>query len=69
MKNVKKNAILFKLFWFKVFVHRKLKLPSFPMDYVLINLVPRVLSYPPYVGRDIFGLERVTYFEALFFFN
>ena len=26
MKNVKKNAILFELFWYKVFVHSKLKL-------------------------------------------
>ena len=26
LKNVKKNAIFFKLFWYKVLVHRKLKL-------------------------------------------
>ena len=33
--NVKKNATLFKLFWYKVFVHGKLKLPNFLMDSVL----------------------------------
>ena len=36
MKNVKKNAILFKLFWYKVFVHWKLKLLNLLMDSVLI---------------------------------
>ena len=37
-KNVKKSAVLFKLFWYKVFVHWKLKLLNFLMDSVLIDL-------------------------------
>ena len=48
LENVKKNAIFFKLFWYKVFVHWKLKLLNFLVDSVLIssavNLDPRVLS-------------------------
>ena len=36
MKNVKKNAIFFKLFWYKVFVHWKLKLLNFLVDSVLL---------------------------------
>ena len=36
-KNVKKNAIFFKLFWYKVFLYWKLKLLHFPMvDSVLM---------------------------------
>ena len=35
LKNVKKNAILFKLFWYKVFVHWKLKLLNFLVDSAL----------------------------------
>ena len=36
LKNVKKkNAIFFKLFWYKVFAHWKLKLLNFLMDSVL----------------------------------
>ena len=35
-KNVKKNAIFLKLFWYKVFVHWKLKLLNFLVDSVLI---------------------------------
>ena len=31
----KKNAILYKLFWYEVFVHWKLKLLNFLTDYVL----------------------------------
>ena len=34
-KNVQKNAIFFKLFWYKVSVHWKLKLLSFVVDSVL----------------------------------
>ena len=37
-KNVNKNAIFFKLFWYKVFVHGKLKLLNFLVDSVLIPL-------------------------------
>ena len=32
LKNVKKNAIFFKLFWYKVFVHWKSKLLNFLVD-------------------------------------
>ena len=35
LKNVTKNAIFFKLFWYKVFVHWKLKLLNFLVDSVL----------------------------------
>ena len=38
-KNVKKNAIFFKLFWYKVFVHWELKLLNFLVDCVLIFIV------------------------------
>ena len=31
LENCKKNAICFKLFWYKVFVHWKLKLLNFPI--------------------------------------
>ena len=34
----KKNAICFKLFWYKVFVHWKLKLLNFLVDSVLVCL-------------------------------
>ena len=36
LKNVKKNAVLFKLFRYKVFVHWKLKLLNFLIDSILI---------------------------------
>ena len=36
MKNVKKNAVFFKLYRYKVFVHWKLKLLNFLVDSVLI---------------------------------
>ena len=43
LKNVKKNATLFKLFWYKVFVHLKLKvlIRNFVMDSVL-NLLTSI---------------------------
>ena len=34
-KNAKKNAIFFKLFWYKVFVHWKLKLLNFLVNFAL----------------------------------
>ena len=37
LKNVKKNAIFFKLFWYKVFVLRGLQLLNFLVDSVLIS--------------------------------
>ena len=36
LENVKKNAILYKLFWYKVFVHWKLKLLNFLVNSALI---------------------------------
>ena len=44
MKKVKNNAILFKLFWYKVFVHRKLKLLNFLMDSILIIKMSRAIT-------------------------
>ena len=38
-KMFKKNAIIFKLFWYKVFVHWELKLLNFLMDSVLKALL------------------------------
>ena len=35
LKNLKKNAIFFKLFWYSVFVHWKLKLLNFLVDSIL----------------------------------
>ena len=44
-KNVKKDAICLKLFWYKVLVHRKLKLLSFLMDSVLRKkIIPNLLN-------------------------
>ena len=39
LKSVKKNAILFKPFWDKVFVHWKLQLLNFLMDFVLMFII------------------------------
>ena len=39
LKNAKKNAVLFKLFWYKVFVYWKLKLLNFRMDSILIRFI------------------------------
>ena len=36
LKKVKKNAILFKLFWYKVFVHWKLQFLNSLLDSMLI---------------------------------
>ena len=48
LQSVKKNAILFKLFWYKVFVHWKLKLLN-----VLVN---RLLFYSIDYGYQIYRL-------------
>ena len=48
-----KNAIFFNLFWYKVFVHWKLKLLNFLVDSVLISFSPKrfVLAIDvPYLG-------------------
>ena len=54
LKNVKKNSIFFKLFWYKVFVHWKLKLLNFLVDFVLttfvtIAMILKVQHYSPKV--------------------
>ena len=51
LKNVKKNAIFFKLFWYKVFVHWKLKLHNFLVDSVLNKLDNWVPSLVPPSGQ------------------
>ena len=43
---MKKNAIFFKLFWYKVFVHQELKLLNFLVDSIQVtsfNLLPAYL--------------------------
>ena len=49
LKKCKKNAILFKLFWYKVFVHWKIKLLNFLMDSVLIYWSSPSKLYPHYL--------------------
>ena len=44
MKSAKKNAICCKLFWYKVFVHCKLKLLNFLMNSVMTFLHSRKLG-------------------------
>ena len=41
LEKCKKNAIFFKLFWYKVFVPWKLKILNFLVDSVLIVLTPQ----------------------------
>ena len=36
LEKVKKNEILFKLFWYKIFVHWKLTLLNFLIDFILL---------------------------------
>ena len=45
LKNVKRNAVLFKLFWYKVFVLWKLKFFNFLMDSVLISFSYWLLTW------------------------
>ena len=59
MKNVKKNAIRFKLFWDKIFVHGKSKLPRFPGGFRLNSLVKVLLLH----------LLSVTTADALFMYK
>ena len=44
---MKKNAILLKLFWYKVFVHWKLKLLNSLMDFFLSSRKPEMKSHSP----------------------
>ena len=39
LKNVRKNAICFKLLWYKIFVHWKSKLLDVPVDSLLIFMI------------------------------
>ena len=45
LKNVKRNAVLFKLFWYKVFVGWKLNFFNFLMDSVLISFSYWLLTW------------------------
>ena len=45
LKNVKRNAVLFKLFWYKVFVLWKLKFFNFLMDSILISFSYWLLTW------------------------
>ena len=45
LKNIKKNAIFFKLFCYKVFVHWDLKITQFPSGFPLKNISPLSLTY------------------------
>ena len=45
LKNVKRNAVFFKLFWYKVFVLWKLKFFNFLMDSVLISFSYWLLTW------------------------
>ena len=49
LEKCKKNVILFKLFWYKVFVHLKLKLLNLLMDSVLLIITIPVLKILPLV--------------------
>ena len=49
LEKCKKNAMLFKLFWYKVFVHWKLKLLNFLMDSVLNYWNPSVPKVLPWL--------------------
>ena len=44
IESVKKNAICLKLFWYNVFVHRKLKLVNFLVDVNLKTIWVRVCT-------------------------
>ena len=53
-KNVKKNALFFKLFWYKVLVHWKLKLLNLLVDSVLIiNDIHMYVFYFWYCAREV----------------
>ena len=70
LKNVKKNAIFLKLFWYKVFVHWKLKLLNFLVDSVLNKLdnwVPRLVlpSGQPGLCYRSFYIYNHSYIEQI----
>ena len=53
LRKYKKDCTILKLFWYKVFVHLKLKLVPFLLDFVL-----RISSTPTHTGQEnkIFSL-------------
>ena len=51
LEKCKKNVILFKLFWYKVFVHWKLKLLNFLMDSVLMQKDVKLFWNGPVQGN------------------
>ena len=53
LKNVKRNAVLFKLFWYKVFVFWKLKFFNFLMDSILISFSYWLLTWYMHLSEMI----------------
>ena len=69
-KNVKKNAVLFKLFSYKVFVHWRLKLLNFLMDSILISLLRLKKIYQVLHNRLLEKFwNQVTYHLNLWIVN
>ena len=69
MRNVKKSAILFKLFWYKVFVPWKLKLLNFLMDSILILLIVVITNWPYffywlYTSLTFVGTKKTILIES-----
>ena len=61
MKNVTKNAMFFKLFWNKVFVHWKLKLLSFLVDPILSSFQSITLEIVAIENCTIAGTDKNVY--------
>ena len=66
LKNIKKNAVLFKVFWYKVFVHWKLKLLNFLMDSVLISFSYWLLTWYMHLSEMI-NAKAANYLNQLWF--
>ena len=56
------NAILFKFFWFKVFVHWKLKLLNFPMHYDALTFL-RLLWKLMIMNQTFYNLVEISRYE------
>ena len=56
------NAILFKFFWFKVFVHWKLKLLNFPMHYDALTFL-RLLWKFSIMNQTFYNLVEINRYE------
>ena len=73
LKNLQKNAIFFKLFWYSVFVHWKLKLLNFLVDsmvnyqyaYVAIHYYPWFISFKKEKNFHIKTKEKTLSFQEL----